>query len=226
MTMGDAGGEAEFRGVMSGAFGSTNYDWIITDQTYEQLGLSGKSISTIWVDCDAQDCETVRSGLEKLLTDKQHYELTSYQGTLETSESSLGMFETLAYGFLFLVGLIAFMNMANTMIISIITRKRELGVMQALGMTNKQMNHMLRNEGIIFTLGSILVSLIVGMPVGYAFFRYGREHSFFGLDIYHIPFAEIIAMIIILSILQISLSYILSRNVKRESIVERIRYQE
>ena len=226
MTMGDAGGEAEFRGVMSGAFGSTNYDWIITDQTYEQLGLSGKSISTIWVDCDAQDCETVRSGQEKLLTDKQHYELTSYQGTLETSESSLGMFETLAYGFLFLVGLIAFMNMANTMIISIITRKRELGVMQALGMTNKQMNHMLRNEGIIFTLGSILVSLIVGMPVGYAFFRYGREHSFFGLDIYHIPFAEIIAMIIILSILQISLSYILSRNVKRESIVERIRYQE
>ena len=33
MTMGDAGGEAEFRGVMSGAFGSTNYDWIITDPT-------------------------------------------------------------------------------------------------------------------------------------------------------------------------------------------------
>ena len=226
MTVGDAGGETEFQGVMSGAFGSTNYDWIITDQTYEQLGLSGKSISTIWVDCDAQDCEIVRSGLEELLTDKQHYEMISYQGTLETSESTLGMFETLAYGVLFLVGLIAFMNMANTMIISIITRKRELGVMQALGMTNKQMNHMLRNEGIIFTLGSILVSLIVGMPVGYAFFRYGREHSFFGLDIYHIPFAEIIAMIIILSILQISLSYILSRNVKRESIVERIRYQE
>ena len=48
MTVGDAGGETEFQGVMSGAFGSTNYDWIITDQTYEQLGLSGKSISTIW----------------------------------------------------------------------------------------------------------------------------------------------------------------------------------
>lgn len=226
MTMGDAGGETEFQGVMSGAFGSTNYDWIITDQTYERLVLSGKSISTIWVDCDEQDCETVRSGLEELLTDKQHYELTSYQGTLEISESTLGMFETLAYGFLLLVGLIAFMNMANTMIISIITRKRELGVMQALGMTNKQMNRMLRNEGIIFTLGSILVSLIVGMPAGYAFFCYGREHGFFGLEIYHIPFAEIIAMVIILSILQISLSYILSRNVKRESIVERIRYQE
>ena len=226
MTVGDAGGETEFRGVMSGAFGSTNYDWIITDQTYEQLGLSGKSISTIWVDCDAQDCEKVRSGLEELLTDKQHYEMISYQGTLETSESTLGMLETLAYGVLFLVGLIAFMNMANTMIISIVTRKREVGVMQALGMTNRQMNRMLRNEGILFTSGSILVSLVIGMPAGYAFFRYGRANGFFGLDVYHVPVAEITAMVVILSILQISFSYILSRNIKRESVVERIRYQE
>ena len=164
--------------------------------------------------------------MEELLADKQHYELSSYQGALETSRSSLGMLETLAYGFLFLVGLIAFMNMANTMIISIITRKRELGVMQALGMTNRQMNRMLRNEGMILTLGSVLVSLLIGMPAGYALFCYGREHSYFGLDIYHIPFAEIIAMVIVLSVLQISLSYILSRNVKKESVVERIRYQE
>ena len=87
------------------------------------------------------------------------------------------MFETLAYGFLLLVGLIAFMNMANTMIISIVTRKRELGVMQALGMTNSQMNSMLRSEGIFFTAGSILVSLLVGMPAGYALFCYGRDHG-------------------------------------------------
>lgn len=224
--LGDAGGKTTFQGTLAGAFGNTNYDWIITDRTYEQLGLSGKNISTIWVDCDTEDCGNVRSGLEELLADKQHYELSSYQGALETSRSSLGMLETLAYGFLFLVGLIAFMNMANTMIISIITRKRELGVMQALGMTNRQMNRMLRNEGMILTLGSVLVSLLVGMPAGYALFCYGREHSYFGLDIYHIPFVEIIAMVIVLSVLQISLSYILSRNVKKESVVERIRYQE
>ncbi len=226
MTVGDAGGETQFQGVMSGAFGSTNYDWILTDQTYEELGLSGKSIGTIWIDCAPQDCEAVRSGLEELLTDKQHYEMTSYQGALATSESTLGSFETLAYGVLLLVGLIAFMNMANTMIISVVTRKRELGVMQALGMTNRQMNRMLRNEGLIFTFGSILISLLVGMPAGYALFCYGREHGYFGLEVYHVPFAEILAMVLILGVLQISLSYILSRNVKRESVVERIRYQE
>ena len=226
VTLGNASGETGFQGILAGAFGATNYDWIITDKTYENLGLPGKSISTIWVDCDTEDCETVRSGLNELLADKQHYELSTYQGALETSESTLGIFETLAYGLLFLVGLIVFMNMANTMIISIVTRKRELGVMQALGMTNRQMNRMLRNEGMILTIGSILVSLLVGMPAGYALFCYGREHSYFGLDIYHIPLAEILVMVMVLSVLQISLSYILSRNVKKESVIERIRYQE
>lgn len=226
VTLGNAGGETRFQGIMAGAFGSTDYDWIITDRTYAHLGLPGKSIGTIWVDCNTKDCGSVRSGLDELLADKQHYELSSYQGALETSENSLGIFETLAYGLLFLVGLIVFMNMANTMIISIITRKRELGVMQALGMTNRQMNRMLRSEGMILTLGSILVSLIVGMPAGYALFSYGRDHSFFGLDVYHIPFAEILGMVIVLTVLQTSLSYMLSRNVKKESVVERIRYQE
>ena len=226
MNMANGSGEASFEGKLAGAFGSTNYDWCITDKTYEKMGLSGKSISTIWVDCRPQDCKDVESGLQTLLDKKQHYQFSTYQGTLKTSESTLGMFETLAYGFLLLVGLIAFMNMANTMIISIVTRKRELGVMQALGMTNSQMNSMLRSEGIFFTAGSILVSLLVGMPAGYALFCYGRDHGYFGLDVYHVPVVEIMAMVVILAALQISLSFILSRNIKKESIVERIRYQE
>lgn len=226
MTMGNGSGETQFQGKMTGAFGSCNYDWVITDKTYETLGLSGKSIGTIWIDCRPQDCADIQKELEYLLTDKQHYEFRSYLGALQISENTLGLFESLAYGFLLLVGLIAFMNMANTMIISIITRKRELGVMQALGMTNRQMNTMLRNEGILFTAGSIFVALIIGMPAGYALFRYGRAHSYFGLDRYHVPLTEILAMILILTTLQISLSFLLSRNIKKESIVERIRHQE
>mgnify|MGYP006993638112 CR=1 FL=1 len=61
---------------------------------YEKMGLSGKSISTIWVDCRPQDCKDVESGLQTLLDKKQHYQFSTYQGTLKTSESTLGMFET------------------------------------------------------------------------------------------------------------------------------------
>ena len=42
--------------------------------------------------------------------------------------------------FIAVVGLIGFMNMANTMIMNITTKKQEYGVLQAVGMTNKQLN--------------------------------------------------------------------------------------
>lgn len=226
LTVSGSNREIAFEGKMTGSFGSTNSGWVITEETYEALGFDEKNIGTIWVDCKEKDCAKVRAELETLLEEKEHYSFSSYAGALETSESSLGMLTSMVYAVLFLVGLIAFMNMANTIIINIITRKRELGVMQALGMTNKQMNRMLRNEGMVFTVGSIIISLAVGMPIGYALFCYGREHGFFGLNVYHIPVREIGVMIGILVLMQLVLSFVLSRNVKRESLVERIRYQE
>ena len=41
-------------------------------------------------------------------------------------------------------------------------------------MTNKQLNKMLRNEGLLFTLGSVVISLVVGIR-GYGLFLYGKE---------------------------------------------------
>ena len=136
----------------------------------------------------------------------------------------MSMMKTMGYSFLLLIGMITFMNMANTMILNVITRKRELGVLQAVGMTNKQLNKMLRNEGLLFTLGSIVISLVVGIPAGYGLFLYGKKAGLTGFDVYHFPGVEILVMIFVLAVLQIGLSFMLSRNVKKESLIDRIRY--
>ena len=54
------------------------------------------------------------------------------------------------YLFIAVVGLIGFMNMANTMIMNITTKKQEYGVLQAVGMTNKQLNLCLQLQGLIY----------------------------------------------------------------------------
>lgn len=68
------------------------------------------------------------------------------------------------YLFMAIVGLIGFMNLANTMIINITTKKQEYGVLQAVGMTNKQLNLSLQIQGLIFTVGTICVALAAGLP--------------------------------------------------------------
>ena len=92
-------------------------------------------------------------------------------------------------------------------------------------MTNRQLGMSLQLEGLIFSIGTAAVSLVVGIPLGYALFRYCKVNSFAGLGIYHFPVGEVLFLFVFIGALQAVLSFVLSRNVKRESLVERIRYQ-
>lgn len=170
------------------------------------------------------ESKNVEAAIKELLENKDHYELSSFEGEVESLDSMMAIMKIMGYSFLLLIGMITFMNMANTMILNVITRKRELGVLQAVGMTNQQLNKMLRNEGLLFTLGSIVISLVVGIPAGYGLFLYGKKAGLTGFDVYHFPGVEILVMIFVLAVLQIGLSFMLSRNVKKESLIDRIRY--
>lgn len=216
----------DFGTKICGAFGSVNGDFVMTQDTYETLGFSDTAICAVRVDCSESDAETVREGLQELMAGKEHIRLSSYLDQLESMKASIQIMKIGGYMVCLIIAFISFMNMANTMITSIVTRKQEFGVLQALGMTNHQLNSSLQLEGIFFTLGPVLISMIVGIPLGYAAFCYGKSNSIIGLYTYHFPLVEILCMIVLLAAMQIILSYILSRNVKKESLVERIRYQE
>ena len=60
---------------------------------------------------------------------------------------------------------------------------------------------------------------------GYALFSYAKHNGIFGMNIYHVPITPILAMILLVGLLQIVLSLVLSSNLKKETLVERIRYQ-
>lgn len=96
--------------------------------------------------------------------------------------------------------------------------------MQAIGMTNAQLNASLQGEGLLFTVGTVAVSMLVGIPCGYGLFRYGKVEQMFGLNQYHLPVRELLVMAIFLALFQTVLSFVLTRSVKRESVIERIRY--
>jgi putative ABC transport system permease protein len=178
------------------------------------------------VDCGRNHVEAVYEELKKLFTGIPHVEIASYQKALRVSRLSTRMLQLACYTILAIIGVIGFMNMANTIIISIIARKREFGVLQAIGMTNRQLNFILQVEGIIYAFGTLLIAFSVGVPVGYGVFRYGKSHGWIGLYTYHFPWMEIAIMVLVLLVMQMILSFALSRNVRKETLVERIRYQE
>lgn len=163
---------------------------------------------------------------EQMTGESEYYALTTYQDAYKLFNMSIAMTKGAAYALLGIIGVIGFMNMANTLITSIITRRRELGILQAIGMTKKQLNRMLQMEGLVFTIGTLLVSLSLGNVLGYLAWLKCKAGHIIGISTYSVPVAELLVMAGILLVLQAVLSGYMSSYLQKEALIERIRHQE
>lgn len=220
----DGVAEKEWHPQMIAAFGYLGTHMAMTRDTYEKMGFAGVTNYDVWIDCDERDVETVGDALESLTQGMERIETESYQNQLKMAKLYMRTLKLPAYLFCAIVAFISFMNMANTMITGMVTRKQEFGVLQAVGMTNRQLDQSLQLEGILFSAGTAGVSLVAGVPLGYALFCYCKANEFIGLGIYHFPVTEMLFLFLFIGVLQMVLSFVLSRNVRKESLVERIRY--
>ena len=202
-----------------------DFDFMRQEGVYRSMNPRGTAYGYLWVDCDKKDVASVEQSLNTLISNTSHIKMDTYHAQLQSAEFASSMMKLGCYLFMAIVGLIGFMNMANTMIMNITTKKQEYGILQAVGMTNKQLNLCLQLQGLIFTVGTICVALIIGLPLGYALFSYAKHNGIFGMNIYHVPIVPIFIMIFLVGLLQIVLSCVLSSNLKKETLVERIRYQ-
>ena len=64
-----------------------------------------------------------------------------------------------------IITLIGILNFINAIMTGILSRKREFAVLQAVGMTNKQLKTMLIYEGLFYALGSSIAALILSILI-------------------------------------------------------------
>lgn len=182
---------------------------------------------------------TIRVGLEvkkdmlksveeeiKNITDNDEYlSYGTLEDSIETYKKSMAITSVLIYSLVIIIGVIGLMNLINTMITSIITRKRELGILQAIGLSDKQLVKMLQIEGLFYTVGTLLITLTLGNILGYIaviiFRNTGASYA-----IYDYPLTQTIIMIVAITLLQILITYMVTNNFKKDSLVDRIRYSE
>lgn len=163
-------GTYTYQGKIAGSFVSADTYLVIPEGVYRSMNPRGTAYGYLWVDCDKKDVASVEQSLNTLISNTSHIKMDTYHTQLQSAEFAARMMKLGCYLFMAVVGLIGFMNMANTMIMNITTKKQEYGVLQAVGMTNKQLNLCLQLQGLIFTVGTICVALIIGLPLGYTLF--------------------------------------------------------
>lgn len=99
-------------------------------------------------------------------------------------------------------------------------------MIQAIGMSEKQLIRMLQLEGIIYTLGTLAVSVGIGSLVGYGAFLYAKTRHMFQISEYHFPVVPAVLLICAVAFLQVLLTYGVSANFRKLSLIDRIRYAE
>lgn len=131
------------------------------------------------------------------------------------------MFTLLGGVLCLIIGFVGILNFFNTVMAGIIARKNEIAVLQAIGMTGKQVKGMLIIEGMIYTVGSGLLALIISLVFIPAV--NGAANSIFWFYSNHFSITPVLIFIPIMTLLGVLVPLMSYKGLSRASIVERIR---
>ena len=163
----------------------------------------------------------------KALAENQEFlDIETYQELYKQAETQIGFMMYGCYGLLLVFGLIGILNLVNTMINSVYVRRRELGMLQAIGLSGKQTVNMLQLEGLFYTAGTLILSLGLGSLLGYLAFLWAREEGLMSIRIYHYPAGPALMLVAVVLLVQLLITYLVNLNFKKSSLIERIRFAE
>ncbi len=120
-----------------------------------------------------------------------------------------------------IIGMIGILNFINSMMTSILTRRREFAMLQSIGMTRTQLLQMLITEGLWYGALSGLVSLVLGVILSLLVIRNLGENLWFFS--YHFTLLPLLLTVPLLLALGILLPVVMLTSVEKQSIVERLR---
>ncbi len=166
--------------------------------------------------------ESVKSELQQIVDSDTYLRMMSLDEELNIASRGMQAIKAALYLLIAVLGVVSFLNLINTLVTSVVTRRREIGALQAIGLSNRQLGQMLWWEGLVFTGGTLLCALTIGNLIGYMGFLWAKKTDFMGIIRYHYPLMETLIMAALLILGQFVITRLLSRYVHRESLVQRI----
>ncbi|MGL5506321.1 MAG: ABC transporter permease, partial [Paraclostridium sp.] len=180
---------------------------------------------SIGMTVDKNKYDDVKSYIETIVKSNENLDASYIDEDIASYELAIRVTKIMGYSLVTLIGIIGFINLINSMITSIITRKKELGMLQAIGLTNKQLIQMLNKEAMFYTSFMVIGSLTLGNIIGYVAVQTMKKTGM-NYAVYVLPINQMIIMIVCVVVAQLLLTYLISKNFNKESLIDRVRYNE
>ncbi|MBY2108065.1 FtsX-like permease family protein [Clostridioides difficile] len=183
------------------------------------------STSSLGIYTEEGKYQEIKDSIKKIAKNNGFLETDFIDSRIESNKAVISFIKIMGYTLTGIIGVIGFMNLVNTMITSIVTRKKELGMLQAIGLTNKQLVKMFNSEAMYYTSGMMIGSILFGGILGYIAVIFLKKTGL-SYATYSLPIVPILLMIVCILIAQFITTYLIGRSFNKESLIDRVRYSE
>lgn len=152
------------------------------------------------------------------------YMYTSLKTERESVENLKNIVLLLGAALTIIMGLVGILNFINVIITNINSRRKELAIMQAIGMTSKQMKQMLILEAVTCVSFSFVLTIL--LSILFNFFVIPRLNDILWFMTLKTSITPILVIVPVLFVLAFIIPMLVYRRMKKQSVVERIRYSE
>ena len=132
-----------------------------------------------------------------------------------------GMYRTVL-GLCFFIIVFSIINLLNTLVSSIVSRRKEFAMLQSIGMGDRQLSRMIQYEGLLIAIINLMGTLVVGGFLGYGFVRLIRSIAS-GYLVYTFPILPFTGYALLILIVPVVISVLVIRSMKQQTLVERLR---
>jgi putative ABC transport system permease protein len=148
-------------------------------------------------------------------------EVLNQQELKEDREEQVGLLVNLVYALLALAIVISILGVTNTLALSIYERRRELGMLRAIGMSRRQVRTLIRYESVI----TALIGAILGMVLGILFATLiAQPLSDEGFTLSY-PLGQLLAILVLAAAVGVIAAILPARRAARLNVLESLQYE-
>lgn len=188
------------------------FERITGKSTFQQLDIKLKT------DADAKNIEPLLRNIAAKDPARTFSDLREIN--TETEQLNLA-FSIFVYGFVFIIGLTGLLNILNLMSMNIISRTKEIGLLKATGMTNKQLYAMILSESAFYGVLASLVGSVAGLLIS-KFLHNNLVRMIFGIE-WQVPVGMLILGCMVTIVFTIIATIYPMKRVNKVSTIEATR---
>ncbi|WP_330185291.1 FtsX-like permease family protein [Nocardia sp. NBC_01503] len=139
------------------------------------------------------DLQTLRTGLEKSVEPWAVVQVQDREDFKGAQGKQINTMLAILYGLLALAVVIAILGIVNTLALSVVERRREIGMLRAVGMQRPQVRRTIYLESMLIAVFGAVVGVALGLVLGVGFLRTLKD---LGLATITVPWGQIVLMVL------------------------------